>query len=140
MELDPTKWIQKQKNVVEGYREDKNEKERDRYKRNRKKIIKKKQEQYFRLRKELYKELGDECRFCGSKNDLHFHHTVPMYVFENKIYHYKRNKDILCLLCERCHIQWHIVMDQLLIDDIFKDSGDDDKKNFYKTLEKEFGS
>ena len=90
---------------------------------NKKKVISRNKRNYKANRLKLIKELGGACKFCGHTlvQNLNFHHTVPMTVYESKIYHYMRNKDILCLLCVRCHVTYHNIMDELYIDDIYKE-------------------
>ncbi len=116
------KWLKKQNKLIENWKMEKNKSERVFYRKNRKKIIKMKKKYYFKLRSELIENLGKKCSFCGINEDLHFHHNVPMVVYNNKIYHYKKNIDLLCLLCEKCHNTYHMVMDDLRIDKIFKET------------------
>lgn len=94
---------------------------------------------YKKRREEIASSLGGSCRFCGESDLslLNFHHTVPMEVKGSKIYHYMANMDILCLLCVKCHTTYHIIMDELRIDDIFKEkiSGNE---SFYEIVGREF--
>ncbi len=116
------KWLKKQNKLIENWKMEKNKSGRVFYRKNRKKIIKMKKKYYFKVRDELIENLGKKCSFCGIRADLHFHHNVPMVIYDNKIYHYKKNIDLLCLLCKKCHNKYHMVMDDLGIDEIFKET------------------
>jgi predicted HNH restriction endonuclease len=121
--LDGTKWGEHEA------KEDFKSKEKDRaksrryYNRHKDKVKSKTKKHYFQKRRDLAEEFGGKCAFCDSTrfDTFNFHHNVPMLVKGNKMYHYIANKDILVLLCARCHITWHEVMDDLGIDDIFKE-------------------
>lgn len=99
------------------------ERSRRYYYNNKKKVKDRVRTNYLKLRLHLIEVLGGECVFCGETNTdlLNLHHRIPTNVKENKIYHYQKNVDILMLLCIRCHVTYHNVMDWLEIDDIFKD-------------------
>lgn len=109
-------------NELEG-KEKQREKSRQYYKKNSDRVKKRVTNNYRIKRAQLMNNLGHTCQFCGesNKDKLNFHHKIPMEVYENKIYHYLRNQDILLLLCVDCHVMWHNVMDYLGIDDIYKE-------------------
>lgn len=108
------------------YLEQRRAKYREYYRENSERIIESKQRTYQKKRLQLIKDLGGKCQLCGiwdiSMGEFNIHHTVPMEVTkESKLYHYIRNMDIMCLLCEDCHVVWHRIMDWLGLDDIYKD-------------------
>lgn len=118
-----TKWKQKQHSVIEKQKEKDRAKYRKNYQKNAEKIIAQKSRHYYKKRQELIEELGGRCAFCGQfDNGFNIHHKIPVLELKvNKLYHYLKNKDIMLLLCPDCHIVWHQVMDELKIDDIFKE-------------------
>jgi len=109
--------------IKKGLKEKVSEKSRRYYVQNRKKVKERVKENYIKIRLHLIEIMGGECVFCGQSNTdlLNLHHRIPTEVKENKIYHYKKNVDILMLLCINCHVTWHNVMDWLEIDDVFKE-------------------
>lgn len=123
--LDGSKWgVHDQNQEFERVEKKRRESKRY-YDKNRDKVIRRISGTYYDKRVELYEELGGECAFCGQTRVelINFHHKVPMKVKGSKIYHYHKNKDILMNLCIPCHVTWHQVMDDLHIDDIFKEEG-----------------
>lgn len=122
MYLGKQNWAEQHKKTQRIYDEKERERQKLYYQKNREKVIDKNKTRYRKLRHELFQELGGHCVFCGDDNinNINFHHTVPMMVYESKIYHYRRNKDILVILCRKCHEQLHWVNDGLGIDEIFK--------------------
>ena len=123
MVLNKKEWAHEDKiRTLEG-KEKLREKNRRYYNKNTEKVKERVKKNYKTIRAQIIMSLGLGCKFCGEQNPdlLNFHHTIPMLVKESKIYHYKKNIDILCLLCVKCHVEWHSVMDELGIDDIFKE-------------------
>jgi hypothetical protein len=118
-------WGRYDKQVENETKQLSRDKSRRYYNKHREKVIERVSGTYQDKRVELFKELGGKCNFCGQDRvDLiNFHHRVPMKVKGSKIYHYHKNKDILINLCIPCHVTWHLVMDWLNIDDIFKEDG-----------------
>lgn len=116
--------------------EDQRRRNREYYNENSEKVKKRVKKRYKQNRKKVAEELGGECVFCGETNLdlLNFHHTIPMTLKCSKIYHYLNNLDILCLLCVKCHVTYHNVMDWLYIDDIFKEEGEEFNYERYKRL------
>jgi hypothetical protein len=129
------KWKNKQKLTQERFKERQRESSRRWYSQN-SSIKKQKSKQYYHKRRDnLIKQMGGKCEFCNQvvpNNEFNIHHKVPMVVFENKLSHYFKNIDIMMLLCNKCHVMWHNVMDDLKIDDIWKDSSVPD--DFYDRM------
>jgi hypothetical protein len=115
--------IKREKMIKQSLKIADSERNRRYYQKNRNKVKRRVKENYIKLRLHIIEILGGECVFCEETNTslLNLHHRVPMEVKENKIYHYKKNEDILMLLCIRCHVTYHNVMDWLKIDDIYKE-------------------
>jgi hypothetical protein len=123
--LDGSKWGEHDE-IAEVNRLQKHRDEsRKYYNKNREKVVARVSGSYYDKRVELFNELGGKCAFCGQTRVelINFHHKIPMKVKGSKIYHYHENKDILMNLCIPCHVTWHQIMDDLYIDDIFKDEG-----------------
>lgn len=121
--LDGSLWGNHDGEKEEGEKERVRAKSRRYYNRHRDEVKERTKKNYFERRRALAEELGNKCAFCDNTQFglFNFHHTVPMLVRKNKMYHYIENKDILLLLCGKCHVTWHQVMDDLGIDDIFKE-------------------
>ena len=117
------KAIQRNKIVKKEIKQKECDRNKSYYQRNRHKVKERVKDNYIKIRLHLIEILGGECVFCGETNTdlLNLHHRIPMQVKENKIYHYKKNIDILMLLCIRCHVTYHSCMDWLHLDDLFKD-------------------
>lgn len=126
MVLNSEGWIQQEKDLEKKKKKKNREYNQDYYSKNKRDVKKRVQKNYNNNRQYIINELGGKCVFCDwtpknqkQNNLLNFHHRIPMEIKGNKIYHYINNMDILMLMCIKCHVQWHQIMDELGIDDIF---------------------